>query len=210
MALKESERMLPTSPRIIDVRTRGEYDGGHIAGALHASFLPPWSWPNAVGPILAQGVTHDTELYVICLSAHRSIGAYKWLAERGYKQVKQLKGGMQRWRAHSMPEVKEAAAGESPQPESPGPTAPVSAPAAAAAAAAAAPKKCCCAAKRPEAAAGAEGVAGDEAAGKEAKQGEAAAAGGGCCQAKAGACGTGAGACGAAGNCGTGAGGKCC
>ncbi|KAG2486767.1 hypothetical protein HYH03_014566 [Edaphochlamys debaryana] len=63
-------------------------------------------------------------------------------------------GGRQRWRAaHSNPEVKEAAAGEAPEPESPGPTAPASAPAAAAAAAV--PKKCCCAAKRPEAAAGA-------------------------------------------------------
>lgn len=42
-------RLLPSSPRIIDVRTAGEYAGGHVAGALHASFLPPWAWPGRWG-----------------------------------------------------------------------------------------------------------------------------------------------------------------
>ncbi|KAG2448029.1 hypothetical protein HYH02_007056 [Chlamydomonas schloesseri] len=107
-AMSEKERVQPDAPRIIDVRTRGEFEGGHIAGAVHASFLPPWSWPSSVEPILAGGVNHGTPLYVICLSAHRSIGALKWLRERGYKNVKQLKGGMQAWRAAKMPEVTEA------------------------------------------------------------------------------------------------------
>ena len=39
-------RALHTSPRIIDVRTAGEYEAGHIEGAVNASFLPPWSWPG--------------------------------------------------------------------------------------------------------------------------------------------------------------------
>ncbi|GIM07502.1 hypothetical protein Vretimale_11615 [Volvox reticuliferus] len=99
-------RSSPTAPRIIDVRTRAEYAAGHIPGALNASFLPPWSWSSRVEPLL-QGVDPGTELYVICLSAHRSIGALKWLNERGFGNVKQLKGGMQAWRSQRLTEVKE-------------------------------------------------------------------------------------------------------
>ncbi|GIL86494.1 hypothetical protein Vretifemale_14795, partial [Volvox reticuliferus] len=100
------QRSSPTAPRIIDVRTRAEYAAGHIPGALNASFLPPWSWSSRVEPLL-QGVDPGTELYVICLSAHRSIGALKWLNERGFGNVKQLKGGMQAWRSQRLTEVKE-------------------------------------------------------------------------------------------------------
>ncbi|PNW73410.1 hypothetical protein CHLRE_14g630950v5 [Chlamydomonas reinhardtii] len=104
-AMSEKERVQPDAPRIIDVRTRGEYEAGHIAGAVHASFLPPWSWPSNVAPVLAGGVDKGTPLFVICLSAHRSIGALKWLRDQGYTNVQQLKGGMQAWRAAKMPEV---------------------------------------------------------------------------------------------------------
>jgi hypothetical protein len=39
-------RSQPNAVRIIDVRTAGEYQAGHIQGALNASFLPPWDWPS--------------------------------------------------------------------------------------------------------------------------------------------------------------------
>jgi hypothetical protein len=63
-------------------RTESEWRAGHIQGSKNASFLPPWSWPAAVQPLI-EGTAKDTEIYVICLSAHRSIGALKWLKERG-------------------------------------------------------------------------------------------------------------------------------
>ncbi|PNH11732.1 hypothetical protein TSOC_001400 [Tetrabaena socialis] len=112
MALATDAPHGPNSPRIIDVRTAAEYAAGHIAGAVHASFLPPWSWPSNVAPLLASAAP-EAELYVICLSAHRSIGALKWLRERGHMNVRQLQartagrvGGMQAWRAQKMPEVR--------------------------------------------------------------------------------------------------------
>ena len=49
----------------------------------------------------------DAEIYVICLSAHRSIGALKWLREKGYANVKQLQGGMQAWRQQQLHEDQE-------------------------------------------------------------------------------------------------------
>eukprot|EP00983_Pelagomonas_calceolata_P065002 1148394-Pelagomonas_calceolata.AAC.2 len=34
----------------------------------------------------------------------RSIGAYKWLRNKGFSNVKQLAAGMQDWRARHLPE----------------------------------------------------------------------------------------------------------
>lgn len=48
---------------------------------------------------------------MVCLSAHRSIGALKWLRGQGYRSVKQLKGGMQAWRREALPEVRSAEEG---------------------------------------------------------------------------------------------------
>eukprot|EP00197_Chlamydomonas_leiostraca_P005494 CAMPEP_0202865904 /NCGR_PEP_ID=MMETSP1391-20130828/6662_1 /ASSEMBLY_ACC=CAM_ASM_000867 /TAXON_ID=1034604 /ORGANISM="Chlamydomonas leiostraca, Strain SAG 11-49" /LENGTH=130 /DNA_ID=CAMNT_0049545795 /DNA_START=155 /DNA_END=547 /DNA_ORIENTATION=+ len=104
-AMTPAQRADVKSPRIIDVRTELEYTGGHIAGAANASFLPPWSFGSRMQPLLA-GLAPDTPLICICLSAHRSIGAVKWLKQQGYTNVTQLAKGMQDWRARALPEVK--------------------------------------------------------------------------------------------------------
>jgi len=67
---------------IIDVRTEAEWRGGHIKGARNASFLPPWSFGSRIDPLI-KDLPKDAEIYVICLSAHRSIGALKWLRQQG-------------------------------------------------------------------------------------------------------------------------------
>mmetsp|Transcript_22087 Transcript_22087/g.39341 ORF Transcript_22087/g.39341 Transcript_22087/m.39341 type:complete len:134 (+) Transcript_22087:55-456(+) len=103
-ALSEEERLLSKTPRIIDVRTETEYKSGHIPFSLNASFLPPWNWENKITPLL-QTCNQDTEIYVVCLSAHRSIGALKWLNNKGYRNIKQLEGGMKAWRSYSFEET---------------------------------------------------------------------------------------------------------
>mmetsp|Transcript_4425 Transcript_4425/g.12040 ORF Transcript_4425/g.12040 Transcript_4425/m.12040 type:complete len:128 (-) Transcript_4425:197-580(-) len=90
-------------PLIIDVRTEAEYAAGHVKHAVNASFLPPWSFRSRVEPIV-KDVPKSAQIIVICLSAHRSIGAYKWLRNKGFSNVKQLAAGMQDWRARHLPE----------------------------------------------------------------------------------------------------------
>jgi hypothetical protein len=60
-------------------------------------------------------VTMHTSAYFACfqhvdfrMSALllRSIGALKWLHQRGYSNVKQLAAGMQDWRARGLPEAR--------------------------------------------------------------------------------------------------------
>jgi rhodanese-related sulfurtransferase len=98
-----NEAIIRGEALVIDVRTASEWSAGRVKGAVNASFLPPWSFEERVMP-LVKGHPYDKEIYVICLSAHRSIGALKFLRGRGYSNVKQLARGMQEWRKQKMEE----------------------------------------------------------------------------------------------------------
>ncbi|WP_048327535.1 rhodanese-like domain-containing protein [Streptococcus dysgalactiae] len=72
--------------QLVDVRTRKEYQGGHIRQATNT----PLSG-------LAQFRGDKQEpLYVICQSGMRSKRACRFLANQGY-QVVDVKGGMSHW-----------------------------------------------------------------------------------------------------------------
>ena len=77
--------------QILDVRTRAEWKAGHISGAVN---IPITHLNGAVGDL-----AFDKNILVvaICLSAHRSIPAVRVLQELGYRDVKQLAGGMRAW-----------------------------------------------------------------------------------------------------------------
>lgn len=91
--------------RLVDVRTEGEHEGGHIRGAVSCSMIPPWSLRARLE---ALNLPKDPHVLIICicLSAHRSIAAVKLLREMGHTNVVQLAGGMQAWRAERLPEVR--------------------------------------------------------------------------------------------------------
>ncbi|KAF0972289.1 hypothetical protein FDP41_009192 [Naegleria fowleri] len=90
--------------QIIDVRTETEYQEGHIEGSMNCSFLPNvFSFSNRIQELK---LDPSRPVYAICLSAHRSIAAVKWLSQNGY-QAFQLKGGMKEWRRLNKPEVKD-------------------------------------------------------------------------------------------------------
>ncbi|GAX80178.1 hypothetical protein CEUSTIGMA_g7616.t1 [Chlamydomonas eustigma] len=103
LEITEAGKGTTPSPVLIDVRTEAEWEAGHIAGSLNASFLPPWSFKSRILPLI-EHVPKSAEIYVICLSAHRSIGALKWLRAQGYTNVQQLKGGMKAWRDQKLSE----------------------------------------------------------------------------------------------------------
>lgn len=77
--------------QILDVRTKAEWRFGHIKGAIN---IPIINLNRAV-----DNLDFDKNIMVItiCLSAHRSIPAVRILRDLGYKDVKQLKGGMRAW-----------------------------------------------------------------------------------------------------------------
>ena len=83
--------------QLLDVRTRGEFDRGHIEGAIH---LPVTSLAGRIGDL---PLRKDQPVVAICLSAHRSIPAVRALREAGF-DASQLRGGMNAWRRSRLPE----------------------------------------------------------------------------------------------------------
>ncbi len=83
---------------ILDVRTMGEFEGGHIEGAVNID------WTGSEFAKGMEDIDKSTPLFVYCLSGGRSSAAVNYLKENGYKTVHELDGGMMAWRKASMPE----------------------------------------------------------------------------------------------------------
>ena len=87
----------PEPPRLLDVSTRGEWEGSRIPGARNLGVrnlrrrLPALEWDRRQ-PIVT-----------ICLSAHRSIPAVRLLSQAGFRDVRQLRGGMIAWWRQGLP-----------------------------------------------------------------------------------------------------------
>lgn len=64
---------------VIDVRTQGEWDSGHLENAQHIE------WQNILK--LAESTSKDQEIYLYCRSGNRSGKATKMLKENGFKQA---------------------------------------------------------------------------------------------------------------------------
>jgi glyoxylase-like metal-dependent hydrolase (beta-lactamase superfamily II)/rhodanese-related sulfurtransferase len=77
-------------PIIVDVRTRGEWNAGHIEGAHH---IPLQCILDGNCP----DVPHDKDIVVYCGSGYRSNIAGSELQRRGYSHVRSLAGGSFAW-----------------------------------------------------------------------------------------------------------------
>ena len=85
------------APTVIDVRTRWEYDKGHVPGAVH---IPFWSifWRTdelAVEP--------DEPIVVYCEHGPRAGIARFALRNSGFTNVVYLQGHMAHWRKQGLP-----------------------------------------------------------------------------------------------------------
>lgn len=84
---------------ILDVRTPGEYENGHIPNAQNID------WNNDSFDTEVAKLDKSKPIYVYCLSGNRSSSAAKKLRNDGFKQVFELDGGMMSWRSHNLPET---------------------------------------------------------------------------------------------------------
>lgn len=85
----------PVPFMLLDVRTAEEYAEGHIAGA---AWIPVTELAKRLGE-----VPHGKRVYVYCHSGVRSARASKLLAERGFKNIENVKGGIVAWKAAGYP-----------------------------------------------------------------------------------------------------------
>jgi rhodanese-related sulfurtransferase len=96
-AAKFSQAIAASDAQILDVRTAGEFQSGHIANALQANWLDPKEFKNRT-----QHLDKSKTVYVYCQSGGRSASAQTALIQDGFKVVN-LEGGMSNWRMQQMP-----------------------------------------------------------------------------------------------------------
>ena len=82
---------------VLDVRTEGEWHGGHIDGAMHIH-------GGKLQESFAE-VPRDKPVVVICGSGYRASIASSFLKREGYADVSNVIGGMSGWRAAGLPSV---------------------------------------------------------------------------------------------------------
>lgn len=95
---------------VIDVREHGEFENGHIKGAmlvprgiLEAACDP--AYPKHLPELAA---ARDRQIVVYCATSGRSAMACAVMQMMGYRNVINLDGGYTRWAAEGLPEVHEA------------------------------------------------------------------------------------------------------
>lgn len=84
--------------QVLDVRTAGEFKSGHIKNALQADWTQNKQFVERV-----QFIDKDKPVYIYCLVGGRSAAAAEWMRNNGYKNVVELTGGINAWKAASKP-----------------------------------------------------------------------------------------------------------
>jgi hydroxyacylglutathione hydrolase len=83
------------APQVLDVRTGGEWEAGHIDSALH---IPLPTLPRRTG-----NLGKDSRLAIICGSGYRSSIAASLLQAQGFSRVQNVMGGMGAYLETSIP-----------------------------------------------------------------------------------------------------------
>src|ERR1700758_2988849 len=87
----------PTPPRVLDVRTPGEFETAHIAGSYNVPLdLLREHRDEIVGHI-------DQDAVLVCRSGQRAARAREMLRPAGPRNVRILEGGITAWQAKGYP-----------------------------------------------------------------------------------------------------------
>ena len=84
---------------LVDVRQLSEWNAGHIPGAIHLE-AGRTAWDDLPFP-------HDRPLAIQCASGNRSMSVSSVLRRRGYHNVIQVEGGINKWQTHGFEITKE-------------------------------------------------------------------------------------------------------
>lgn len=94
------EQAIVPKAQLIDVRTAGEFAGGHLDGALNLD------WTSGQLQASMSTLDKDAPVLVYCASGRRSAAAREALQKAGFKDVNDLAGGIQAWTANGKPIVR--------------------------------------------------------------------------------------------------------
>ncbi len=94
----EFQQQLTSEKQLLDVRTAGEFNTGHIANAMQADWRNKDQFKDRV-----HYLDKNKTVLVYCQSGGRSAAAAKWLRENGFANVEELGGGMISWKKDGKP-----------------------------------------------------------------------------------------------------------
>jgi rhodanese-related sulfurtransferase len=103
ISVKDFEKGITKEVQVLDVRTSGEYNRGHIKNALQANWNDQAEFTKRVAH-----VDKNKPVYLYCQAGGRSAAAAAWLSENGFKEVYDLSGGMLAWQKENKPVEKAA------------------------------------------------------------------------------------------------------
>ena len=84
---------------ILDVRSKEEFDSGHIEGAY---LVPVSELENRLAEL-----PKDKPIIVYCRSGNRSTSAANILLEKGFKEIFNMTGGIIEWQSNGFPVIVE-------------------------------------------------------------------------------------------------------
>ena len=82
---------LSSNALIIDVRTPGEFEGGHLSDAKNID------WNSNEFEAEIQKIDKNNTMFVYCLSGGRSSSAANKMRSLGFKEVYEMQGGIMAW-----------------------------------------------------------------------------------------------------------------
>jgi rhodanese-related sulfurtransferase len=87
------------APTVIDVRTRREFDAGHVPGALH---IPFWA---VLGRASEVPTPRDSPIVLYCAHGPRAGFAKAAFRLSGFEQILYLEGHMSGWKKAGLPQA---------------------------------------------------------------------------------------------------------
>ena len=76
---------------LVDVRTREEYESGHIKDAIHFDFYSELFQKEILS------IDKSSSIILYCRTQNRSTKTANYLKENGYKEIAVLEGGISKW-----------------------------------------------------------------------------------------------------------------
>lgn len=98
--VSEFQKLLTQEGILLDVRTSGEYEQGHIENATNIDVL------GADFSAKINELDKSKPVYVYCKSGGRSTRAMNQMKELGFTEIYNLQGGFSDWAAQGLPFVK--------------------------------------------------------------------------------------------------------
>ena len=87
------EAISSKSVQLVDVRTKLEYNAGHIENAANIDFFDRSNFNENFAHF-----DREQPIYLYCRSGHRSQRSAKKLLKIGFKKIYDLKGGYKAWK----------------------------------------------------------------------------------------------------------------